>query len=91
FLLLLALFINPLYTGRGGDALSSIRSSSYRVTIYRNIGCTVGVVIVQLLETSVVYAVVFHVGRLEEASTFVERVADLAAMLQLILTLCFIE
>ncbi|CAM9523438.1 unnamed protein product [Ectocarpus sp. 12 AP-2014] len=86
FLLLLALFVKPLYA-RGADGLSSITSSRHRGTIIRNIVCTVGVVTIQITEAVVVYTVVFHVGSVE----VVERVADMVAMVQLFLTLCLTE
>ncbi|CAN0249956.1 unnamed protein product, partial [Ectocarpus sp. 13 AM-2016] len=64
FLLLLALFVKPLYA-RGADGLSSITSSRHRGTIMRNVVCTVGVVTIQITEAVVVYTVVFHVGSVE--------------------------
>lgn len=63
-MLLLALFVKPLFA-RGEDGLFSIRPR-HRRTVFRNVACTVGVVVAQLAETVVVYTVVYHKGSTEE-------------------------
>lgn len=65
FMLLLALFVKPLFV-RGEDGLYSIRPR-HRRTVLRNIACTIGVVALQLAETVVVDTVVYHQGGAEKA------------------------
>lgn len=55
-LLLLALFIKPLYA-RGKDGHYAIRPTCRR-TVARNVGCTAGVVTLQAAETVVVFIIV---------------------------------
>lgn len=64
FMLLLALFVKPLFAQGVGRGLS-IRPR-HRRTVLRNIACTVGVVAMQLAETVVVYTVVYHKGSTEK-------------------------
>lgn len=69
FMLLLALFVKPLYT-RGDGGVYSIRPR-HRRTVLRNVACTIGVVAMQLAEAIVVYTVVYHKGSTEEVRTYV--------------------
>lgn len=66
-MLLLALFVKPLFA-RGSDGLIFIRFR-HRRTVVRNTACTVGVVLLQLAETVVVYTVVYHKGSVEQVRT----------------------
>ena len=66
-MLLLALFVKPLFA-RGSDGLFFIRFR-HRRTVVRNTACTVGVVLLQLAETVVVYTVVYHKGSVEQVRT----------------------